>query len=244
MSMVKSYLGVRMIKKALPLRRSLDLIDEEALDFYEIVRKSKIENSDLLEALGTEDYVQWTLRDTKAGKNDPLRYCSLFITYYTGNPDRVPHVPEECFFGGGNQRFGTDDLTFEINIQSGQTEEENGTKKEKKTQKVPVRCLIFGKKSTDMFQDAAKFPVFYTFKVNGVYKGNRTTTRLELMSNITGEYSYFSKIEWQFYNVVLGRRIYPEKKDAVMASEKLLDVILPILEENHWPDWQKAIQKD
>jgi hypothetical protein len=241
--MIKSYLGVRMIKKALPLRKSLNLISEKALDTYVVVQKQEIEHRDTVEALGTEDYIQWTLEDTEAQKNDPLRYCSLFITYYTGNPDRVPHVPEACFLGAGNQRFETEDLTFAINIKADSTEGEKEGIGGMKVQKIPVRCLVFGKKDTDLLEGGAKFPVFYTFKVNGVYRGNRTTTRLELMSNITGKYSYFSKIEWQFYNVVFGRRIYPDKKDAAMASEKLLGVLLPILERDHWPDWQEAMQK-
>ena len=237
MSVVKSYLGVRMIKKALPLRQSLDVMNEQALETYTVVKKEKIQNNDLLEELGTEDYIQWTLEDTEAGRDDPLRYCSLFITYYTGNPDQVPHVPEECYFGGGNQRFGTDDLVFKVPMPSNPADEE------KKVQNIPARCLVFGKKQTNMWQGGEKFPVFYTFKVNGAYKGNRDATRLKLMSNITGEYSYFSKIEWKFYNVVFGRLIYPDKDDAIRASEKLLSVLLPILEKDHWPDWQKAMQK-
>ncbi len=241
--MIKSYLGIRMIKRALPLRKSLDLISEEALDAYTVVQKEKLENQDVIEALGTEEYIQWTLENTEAQDNSPLRYCSLFVTYYTGNPDRVPHVPEACFLGGGNQRFEAEDLTFVIDIAADHTEVEPGNGGEKKEQIIPARCLIFGKKGVDLWQDSAKFPVFYTFKVNGVYRGSRTTTRLALMSNITGEYSYFSKVEWQFYNVVLGMRIYPEKEEAIVASKELLSVVLPILERDHWPDWQEAMHK-
>jgi hypothetical protein len=243
MSVVKSYLGIRMIKKALPLRKSLDLINEENLVPYIVRERQKIDNKDVLEALGTEDYIQWVLENTDAEKNSPLRYCALFVTYYTGNPDRVPHVPEECFFGAGNQRFETEDITFVINATTASTGVEDKPGGRKQRQKIPARCLIFGKKDTDLWQDGSKFPVFYTFQVNGVYRGNRTTTRLALMSNITGKYSYFSKVEWQFYNMILGKRIYPEKEDGIAASEKLLGVVLPILEKDHWPDWQKAMQE-
>ncbi len=238
MSFMKSYLNVQMIKKALPLRKILDLINEKDLGAYTVAQKQKIKNQDLLDALGTNEYIQWILEDTEAKKTGPLRYCSLFITYYTGNPDRIPHVPEECFFGGGNQRFEMKDITFTIN-----QEAEHGTGIKMQENKIPARYIIFGKKEADLWQGSDKFPVFYTFKVNGTYKGNRTGARLALMSNIRGKYSYFSKIEWQFYNVVLGRKIYPEKEDAIVASKKFLSVILSILERDHWPDWQKAMQK-
>jgi hypothetical protein len=33
--------------------------------------------------------------------------------------------------------------------------------------------------------------------------------------------------------------IAPSEEQAVAASEKLLTVILPILEQEHWPDWKK-----
>ena len=243
MSMIKSYLGVRMIKKALPLRKSLDFINEKVLAPYTVIEKRKIENQDVLEILGTEDYIQWVLENTEVESSSPLRYCSLFVTYYTGNPDRVPHVPEECFFGAGNQRFGTEDITFVVNVATAKTEAGHKADEKAQGQRIPARCLIFGKKDADLLQDSSKFPVFYTFKVNGVYRGSRTSTRLALMSNITGKYSYFSKVEWQFYNTVFDRRINPKKEDAIKASEQLLGVVLPILERDHWPDWQEAMQE-
>ena len=73
MSVIKSYLGVRMIKKALPLRKPLDLIDEKALAPYIVVQKQKIENQDMIEALGTEDYIQWVLENTEAEVGYSLR---------------------------------------------------------------------------------------------------------------------------------------------------------------------------
>ena len=78
------------IKHALPLKQSFDLLNEESLLPYEITHKSKIKNKDILGALGTDEYIQWELMDTRESAGSPVRYCSLFITYYTGNPDQVP----------------------------------------------------------------------------------------------------------------------------------------------------------
>jgi hypothetical protein len=50
--------------------------------------------------------------------------------------------------------------------------------------------------------------------------------------------SEFSKVEWKFFNTGLAGQqgsVYPTKEEAVTASQKLLGVILPILEKEHWP---------
>ena len=67
-----------------------------------MVEKTKIENQDILNTLGTEDYIQWTLEDKSVPAESKTRFCTLFITYYS-LPDIVPHRPEECYIGGGLQ---------------------------------------------------------------------------------------------------------------------------------------------
>ncbi len=54
--------------------------------------------------------------------------------------------------------------------------------------------------------------------------------------NIFGKHSYFSKVEFKFFNVSFGAKIYPDKQQAVEAGQKLLNVVLPILENEHWPE--------
>jgi hypothetical protein len=75
----------------------------------------------------------------------------------------------------------------------------------------------------------------YFFKVNGQYAGSREEARIALNKNLFGKYSYFCKVELVF-NV---SSVAPSKEEAVAASEKLLAVILPILEQEHWPDWER-----
>lgn len=89
-----------------------------------------------------------------------------------------------------------------------------------------------------------KFPVLYLFNVNGAYVGSREEARATLNKNLFRKFSYFCKIEWKFFNVSSGiavRRgsIYTTKEEAMQASQKLLGVILPILEREHWPVWER-----
>jgi len=218
---IKSF-GIYLKKDPWPLRKSLDLLDEKGLAPYKVVSKDKIESEDVVDSLGTEDYIQWVLEDLDAPANSTVRYCSLFITYYE-LPDKVPHVPEECYMGSGFQRLASDSVTLGLG-----------------TQKIPARYLVFTSTDSDYWQRSIKFPVLYVFKVNEDYVNSREEARLVLNKNIRGKHSYFCKVEWKFFNTGFsaggrGESVYPGKEETVTASQKLLSIILPILEKEHWP---------
>ena len=219
MSMAIKSFGVYLKKEPLPLKKSLELLDKNNLAPYEIVTKHKIENKEIVKSLGTEDYIQWILEDTTKSLDSPVRKALLFITYYK-LPDRVPHVPEECYTGGGFQRLSSDPVVFKVN---------NGDFKAE----VGGRCLVFGSVKVSHWRKDASFPVLYFFKVNGEYAGNREEARITLNKNLFKKTSYFSKIELVFNQ----KTRPPTKEEATEASEKILNVILPILERDHWPQW-------
>jgi hypothetical protein len=208
-------------KEPMPLKKSLDLMDENALAPYKVVSKHKITNQEVIESLGTKDYIQWLLEDSDTSADSPIQKCSLFITYYD-LPDRVPHVPEECYSGGGNQRLASDSVTIEINKQG-------------KVEKIPARYLVFASTNSNIWGTDTRFPVLYLFNVNEVYANSRDDARFALNKNIFSKHSYFSKVEWKFFNTRFGQTIYPNKEETITASRKLLRVILPVLERDHWP---------
>jgi hypothetical protein len=156
---VKSF-GIYLKKDPWPLKKSLDLLDEKGLAPYTVVTKSKIESEDVVDSLGTKDYIQWVLEDPDAPANSAVRYCSLFITYYE-LPDRVPHVPEECYMGSGFQSLAPDSVTLKLGIR-----------------KIPVRYLVFISMGSDYWQKSIKFPVLYFFRVNGDYVNSREDVRV------------------------------------------------------------------
>lgn len=217
---IKSF-GVYLKKEPLLLKKSLELLDESDLSPYAVVPpKLKIENQEVLKSLGTEDYIQWILEDTDVDADNSVKRFMLFITYYR-LPDRVPHVPEECYAGGGFQRLASDDINFEINNKNGFQRSIEG------------KYLVFGSMNANLWRSTDKFPVLYMFRVNGEYAGSREQARVILNKNLFKKNSYFSKVEIVFNQ---GPDI-SDKKSAVEASQKLLTVILPILEEEFWPDW-------
>ncbi len=225
---IKSF-GIYLKKETLPLKKSLDLLDEKRLGgsgiaSYKVVSKQKIENEEIVKGLGTEDYIQWILEDTDEPADSAVRRCLLFITYYD-LPDVVLHVPEECYMGVGYQRLASDSVTFKIN--------KNGSE-----QNILGKHLVFAGTDSNYWARDTKFSAFYLFSVNGVYVGSRESARIVLNKNIFGKHSYFSKVEWNFLTGP-DVKTYLSKEEAIIASEKLLGVILPILEREHWPDWEK-----
>jgi hypothetical protein len=218
MSVATEKLGLYLKKEPLPLKQSLDAIDAAKLAPYRVTARQKIENEEIVKSLETEDYIQWVLEDPSRPLRSPTREILVFVTYYR-LPDRVPHVPEECYTGGGYQRLNTDAVDFRIDGPEG-------------TRSVPGRYLRFDKKAGDISLTPQQFPVLYLFRVNGEYAGSRDDARMALNKNIFRKHSYFSKVELVFNQSLAA----PAKEDAVAAGERLLAVLLPILEQDHWPD--------
>jgi hypothetical protein len=229
-SIVIQTLGVQLTKLPIDLKKPLDQMDIKKLAPYEVQNKATITNQDILESLGTEKYIQWMLEDKSTASDSPTRFCSLFITYYTGNPDMVPHVPDECYVGGGNSRLKGETLTITIPWPG-----------QEKTRAIAMQYVVFGRKDETFLQTDNQFSVQYLFKANGQFCGDRTATRAVLGSNFFGKYSYFAKIEWRFYGK---SSTGPTQKETLAATQKMLSVLLPVLEEDHWPDWEKANRND
>ena len=71
---------------------------------WERIGSDQVEDADVLEVLGTDNYISrsYVQTDPEDPKN-PFR-IELHAAYYTGMIDTVPHVPERCFVGGGLQQ--------------------------------------------------------------------------------------------------------------------------------------------
>lgn len=232
-SLVVRFLGVQLTKIEIPLKLSFNDMDEKSILPYVVRNKQRIDNPDILETLGTEDYLQWILEDPNAEPDSPTRFCSLFVTYYTGNPDMVPHVPQECYVGGGNTWQSDETLKVAVPSAPGGPDSE-----------LSFQYVMFSKTDRGGFGAETKFSVQYLFKANGEYSGSRTQTRRILGSNFFSKYSYFAKVEWKFYGIDdFSAMLFPNKEQTLAASQKLLTELVPVLEEDHWPDWKTANMK-
>jgi len=217
----KGRIKFNFVKEPIPPNKSLSLLDEAKLKPFEVIEKHRIKDKDILDSLGTEEYIQWTLRKVDDDSKGPAKNIMAFITYYE-KPDAVPHVPEECYTGGGYQSSKPKTVVFNV----------KDIRNPGQIRKIHGRIVTFTRSGVG-FGDSS-FPVLYFFNVNGKYVNHRDKARFELRKNIFLKHSYFSKVE-----IVFNKTKTPNTEEAVRLSEEILAVMLPLLEQEHWPTKQQ-----
>ncbi len=215
---VGSWLQFRLEKLQLALIKPLAAMNVDAIYPYRLMDRQMLEPS-VVEALGTTEYIHWTLEDTNVAKSDPLRRATLFVTYYTGGRDLVPHVPDECMLGAGYQPAQAHENT---NLRLSALIPEHPT--------VPVRVCTFVRTA---IHNRTKMTVVYSFAVNGTFAATRNNVRL-LTADPRNTHAYFSKVEVSFPGAT--------REQSVLGAQKLLDTVLPVLLRDHYPDFEKAEQ--
>jgi hypothetical protein len=213
-----AYAAVQLKKLPLPLRAELDTLDKQKLFPYQFLSASALK-AEMVDSLGTNQYISWMLRDTTVTTGGAEQLASLFVTYYTGKPDQVPHVPDVCYQASGYSP--QDESVRDVPIPAlGIT--------------IPIKVLEL-EKSHLLGRESRV--VMYTFGVNGKFAADRRDVQV-IMANPFEHYAYFSKVEITFGN----QENVPPKDVALRAGERLLQVVIPILVSDHWPDWNAAIQ--
>lgn len=217
-----AFSGKLQPKLRLDLKKKLDLMNKARLYPYEVFRQIDIP-PEMLNALGTQDYIQWFLQDSTKSSAESEDFVQLFVTYYTGNPDQVPHVPEECYLGGGGftvskasvERIAIPALGDRFTI--------------------PLKVLEF-ERATAMGTETRV--VMYTFFTNGQFCEEREGTR-RILSDPGSQHAFYSKLE-----LSVGIPDHPvPREQALEAGTRALRVITPVLIQDHWPDFEKAEQR-
>lgn len=213
---VTRYMDIKQIKKELPLRSPLGALASEVLQPYRVVERQILEPT-MVETLGTEQYISWLLEDTSRGERDPMRVAHLFITYYSGGREKVPHTPDVCYLGSGYRPARPhENIERRVSSLAGRFDE------------IPLRVLTFQKTAV---HDHRQVSVVYTFFVNGTFAVDSRWVRV-LLNNLQNHYAFFSKVEVSFP--------FATREETIDGAARLLDTLLPILIERHWPDFEEA----
>jgi hypothetical protein len=216
-------LGVVLRKEALPLKQPLQLFDARKLgpDYELDARTFKIEamSEDMIETLGTRDYLQIYIADRRKPPDDPARVALLFVTYYTGKPDMVPHEPDMCWQAAGYDKVGAETVKLRVPGIGAPDDE------------LPVRVVQFRAAQQGQFStgggDVAT--VIYFFHANGHYALTRNDVR-ETMSNPFQRTAYYMKVEVTFTSAG-GSRAAADA--ALPALGPLLAHVVPVLLNDH-----------
>ncbi len=213
---VTTWLSVKLTKESLPLKAPLNSLSEFAIRPYKKLKAHSLP-PEIVEALGTEEYLSWVIEDQTKDRNDPLRIGNLLVTYYSGGPNFIPHTPDVCYLGSGYQPVQPHE-TLPVQLPSLQG----------RFGDIPVRILTFGK--TAIFS-LTKLSVAYTFGCNGEYAGDRERIRV-LINQPRNKYAYFSKVEVSYPGAT--------REQTLEGAKELFNVILPVLARDHWPNFQEA----
>ncbi len=197
-------------KDPVPLKKSLARADWTRMaPAYRWSPKQPAEVSkEVIAQLGTHEILQWRLIDDTVAPNDPVRIADIVITYYTGSPDVVPHVPEECLAASGYAPLGPP-KTVSVELADG-TE-------------VPVKVADYSAPR------GGTMTVLYLFHVNGEYATSRMEVRRGLANPLL-RYAYFAKLEFRFSNL---RNEGAGREPSLAALPRLLDKLIPLLMEEH-----------
>ncbi len=209
-------------KEPVPLKRPL-----AQLDWFKLAPRYRphaiqppLMKEEERQQLGTEDYVQERLVDTQRAATDPTAVANVFITYYTGQPDMVPHVPDECYLAGGFDPVKAPD-TVRVPVAGVGAEGDE----------IPVRVLQF------QSRDAGQRPttVLYFFHVNGKYRTTRNEVRTQL-AGLRERHAYYAKIEITLTNdsPSLQRVSSADEEQSRAALAPLLARLMPVLLKDHF----------
>jgi hypothetical protein len=230
MQAASGMLGTYFRKAPLPLKRSLDLLDQSKLrpEYVPHRKQPELLTHDALENLGTEEYLHWNLTDQRREHGDPTAVAGLLITYHTGGPGLVPHYPEECLAASGMKLKERENVEIRAPGPDGVE------------QAIPVKVLEFELPQRGASYDRngsserRRLVVAYFFLANGRYATTRTEVR-RAVSNLRDRYAYYSKIEISFSDDSFQR--FADREQTVAATARLLQKLMPILWEDHYQDW-------
>lgn len=224
MQVVTRQLALYTRKQPVPLLAPLPALDHQKLapDYgLHPVQPAPL-SEDIVHTLGTGDYLNIRLIDQDRGPRDPLRVAHVFISYYTGQPDPVPHVPDECVVTSGFALLSAENTALEL----------TGVRAE--DDQLPLRLCVFGPPG-DARGVGQQLTVAYFFLVNGVYRVERNQVRLA-QSNPFDRYAYYAKIEVRFTD---GEMRYAASRDETLTGmRRLLPRLLPVLLTDHIADWE------
>ena len=214
-------------KEAVELKKPLQLFDARQLGprYERAPETDSIPplSEDMIQSLGTREYLQLYVNDTQKAPNDPTRLANVFVTYYTGKPDMVPHVPDECYLAGGYDRIGQDMAHVHVRGAGAPDDE------------VPVRVLQFQDRRSHSLSgigQGSAATVLYFFHLNGGYAAKRDEVRLKL-SNPFQRHAYYAKIEITFPGT-LAMPVAEAKAASLAGLGPLLEHVMPVLLEDHF----------
>lgn len=230
--------GTRTVlhKKAVPLREHVFMIPEASP--WKMVAEDPPLPPEIIEELGTREYISRTYEDTSWPENKPGRLARLHVAYYTGTADTVPHVPERCFTAAGATFL--DKATTQLTIagpqylvsEDGRAEAYSALAQDEVTiPETRFDASIF--RYADAENPDRISNVIYFFAANGKYLAGSYQVRASGFDP-TDEYSYYCKVEVMVPGII-------DQDEMAQRTSEFLSAMLPEIMAA-LPDWDDVTE--
>jgi hypothetical protein len=246
-------MGVHLRKQRIdpPDNRRVSAIASETAS-YQRVGQDVVMSSEVVDELGTTNYLTRSYALKNAAKDQPNPRMELHLAYYTGMIDTVPHVPERCMTGAGWQVVGLSRrVPLKLDPSSWQVDQTVSEKLRGKVLTVPfdpayskdtsaerIR-LPFEPDTIEMQSSEFTGPrgmrqvAGYFFIANGGHTALAEGVRAKAF-NLTDDYAFYLKVQ------VTSQQVASPEELAVHAS-RLLGELLPEIM-RCVPDWVEVQQ--
>lgn len=217
-----------LMKQPIPLRQKLFMISPDLGDYHKVYEQHL--TREIIEELGTEQYLSWNFQDTRLKQGEPGSEILLHVAYYTGTPDSTPHVPERCFVAAGAApgKAEVQDLLLtpsRVYHSGGRiiVTRDNGQEVLMPTLEIPAR--IFDFKPTESAESSV---VLYFFSCNGKLLSSPKQVSSQIL-DVRSRYAYWCKIEVQPRHV-------SDRAQAAEIARQFLSQAMPEIQAC-LPDW-------
>ena len=235
-----------------PNNRVLSALPTET-DNWVRVGEDRIETAEVLEELGTTNYLNRVFMEKNPPEGQRPRVIEFHAAYYTDQIDTVPHVPERCFVGGGMQRaaesveipVGLDasgwlpDPMAPVGTEPVFTARTSTKWSDSRGQRVRLPAGIENLRiRTSGYSIPRQGNIYagYFFIANGGVVASAEDVRL-LAFDLKDDYAFYLKVQ---FNAVESERI-GSPEDLVAAASDLLEELLPDIM-LCVPDWVEVTQ--
>ena len=234
---VISWQKIVVHKEPVPLRQVLTSLPLEKGD-YRFVQDQNLP-PEIVQELGTEDYLSRTYEDLSVPEGQPGRFVRLHVAYYTDVVDTVPHVPDRCFVVGGAEHQGLHSQTLSLDPEIFRPAEDGSGYTAPAVlgstnlvhlpqREIDTTRFTFG----DPSRPEQTQHVSYFFSANGKFLDSPNAVRFQGFG-IRDTHSYYCKIEI----MILGEND-PQKVE--QRTTALLDTFLPEIMAC-LPDWADVV---
>ncbi len=226
---------VVMFKQDVPLRKQLDLLEHPS-GHWRFISQDPPLGKDILEELGTTMYLNRTYEDTAWAGGGRGRIADVHVAYYTGTPDTVPHVPQQCFKASGLVHVAGGATALKLQGEGYQEDpaapggyvhavKDTGFGKEVRIPGLDIPATYFT--FADPRRNNEQVNVVYFFVANGKYFKGPNEVRLKGF-DLRDKYSYYCKVQ-----VTVG------VQDKDKAGERIASLLSELMPEimSCLPDW-------